>query len=121
MRQIAAEAAELERHSGEPNSPEDLAKLPQLRVSDLPEEPLHIPTTVETVSGCPLLRNDVFSNGVNYLTLNFDLQGLPEHLWQYLPRYTDAISKIGAGRMNYEQMARRTAAATGGLELLFQL
>ncbi len=115
MRQIAADAVELERHSGQPNSPEDLAKLPQLYVSDLPEKPLHIPTTVETVSSRPLLRNEVFSNGVNYLTLNFDLQGLPQHLWQYLPRYTDAITKLGAGKINYEQMARRTAAATGGL------
>ena len=115
MRNIAADAAELERRSGQPNSPEDLAKLPQLHVSDLPEKPLHIPTTVETVKGRPLLRNEVFSNGVNYLTLNLDLQGLPQHLWQYLPRYTEAIAKLGAGEMDYEQMARRTAAATGGL------
>ena len=116
MRQIAVDAAELERLNGQPNSPEDLAKLPQLYVSDLPEKPLHIPTTVETVSGRPLLRNDVFSNGVNYLVLNFDLQGLPEHLWQYLPRYTDAIGKLGAGDLSYEQVAQRTASVTGGLE-----
>ncbi len=115
MRQIAADAAELERLNEQPNSPEDLAKLPQLHVSDLPEEPLHIPTTVETISGRPILRNDIFSNGVNYLALNFDLQGLPQHLWQYLPRYTDAINKLGAGKMNYEQMAQRSAAATGGV------
>ena len=115
MKQIAADAAELERLGGQPNSPEDLAKLPQLHVSDLPAEPLHIPTTVETVSECPMLRNDIFSNGVNYLVLSFDLQGLPQHLWQYLPRYTDAIGKLGAGKMNYEQMAQRRAAATGGI------
>ncbi|MYF56537.1 hypothetical protein F4083_11330 [Candidatus Poribacteria bacterium] len=115
MRQLAADAAELERLSGQPNSPEDLAKLPQLHVSDLPEEPLHIPTNVETVRGRPLLRNDIFSNGVNYLTVNFDLRGLPQYLWQYLPSYTEAISKLGAGKMNYEQMAQRRAAATGGI------
>ena len=116
MRQIAADAAELERLNKEPNSLEDMAKLPQLHVSDLPTTPLHIPTTVETVSGRPLLRNVVSSNGVNYLALNFDLQGLPEHLWQHLPRYTDAISKLGTNRMDYAQMAQRTAAATGGIE-----
>ncbi len=115
MLQIAADAVELERLSGQPNSPEDLAKLPQLHVSELPDEPLHIPTTVETVRGRPLLRNDIFSNGVNYLVLNFDLQGLPQHLWQYLPRYTDAIGRLGAGKMNYEQIAQRRAAATGGI------
>ena len=95
MRRIATDAAELERLNGQPNSPEDVAKLPQLHVSDLPEKPLPIPTTVETVSGRPLLRNDVFSNGVNYLALNFDLGGLPQRLWGYLPIYTDAISKLG--------------------------
>ena len=115
MRQIAADAAELERLSGQPNSSEDLAKLPQLHISDLPNKPQHIPTSLETVSGRPLLRNDIFSNGVNYLVLNFNLQGLPQHLWQYLPRYTDAIGKLGAGKMNYEQMAQRSAAATGGV------
>ena len=115
MKQIAADAAELERLNGQPNSPEDLAKLPQLRVSDLPKKPLHIPTTIETVSERTLLRNDVFSNGMNYLVLNFDLQGLPQHLWRYLPRYTDAIGKLGAGKMNYEQMAQRGAATTGGI------
>ena len=116
MRQIAADAAELERLSGQPNSPEDLAKLPQLHISDLPNKPQHIRTTIETVSGRPLLRNDIFSNGVNYLVLNFDLQGLPQHLWQYLPRYTDAIGRLGAEKMSYEEMAQRSAAATGGIE-----
>ena len=115
MKQIAADADELERLSGKPNSPEDLAKLPQLHVSELPKEPLHIRTTVETVRGRTLLRNDVFSNGVNYLALNFNLQGLPQHLWEYLPRYTDAIGTLGAGGSNYEQMSQRKAAATGSI------
>ena len=116
MRQIAADAAELERLSGQPNSPEDLAKLPQLHISDLPNKPQHIRTTIETVSGRSLLRNDIFSNGVNYLVLNFDLQGLPQHLWQYLPRYTDAVGKLGVGKVSYEEVAQRSAAATGGIE-----
>ena len=115
VERIAADAAELERLNGVPNPPEALAKLPQLQVSDLPEKPKHIPTTVENVGGQDLLRNDVFANGINYLVLNFNLQGLPQHLWSYLPRYTEAISKLGAADMSYEEMAQRTSAATGGI------
>ena len=113
--QIAADAAELERLNGQPNSPEALAKLPQLQVDDLPEKPRHIPTVVEKVAGRDLLKNDVFANGVNYLVLNFDLQGLPQHLWTYFPRYADAISKLGAADMNYAEIAQRTSAVTGGI------
>ncbi|MDE0185498.1 MAG: insulinase family protein [Candidatus Poribacteria bacterium] len=116
VRQIAAEAGELERLNDQPNSPEDLAKLPQLQVADLPEKPLHIPTTVESVNGRPLLRTEVYSNGVNYVELSFDLQGLPQHIWECLPRYTNAVGKFGAGNLDYQQIAQRTAAATGGVE-----
>ena len=115
VQQISADAAELERLNGQPNAPEALAKLPQLQVSDLPEKPRHIPTVVEKVAGRDLLKNDVFANGVNYLVLNFDLQGLPQHLWTYLPRYADAISKLGAAGMNYAEIAQRTSAVTGGI------
>ena len=113
--QIAADAAELEMMNGQPNPPEALAKLPQLQVRDLPETPKHIPTTIEKVCGQDLLNNDVFANGVNYLILNFDLQGLPEHLWSYLPRYTNAISKLGAADMSFTEMAKRKSAVTGGI------
>ena len=115
VQQIAADAAELELLNGQPNPPEALAKLPQLQVSDLPDKPRHIPTVVEKVAGRDLLKSDVFANGVNYLVLNFDLQGLPEHLWTYLPRYADAISKLGAAGMNYAEIAQRTSSVTGGI------
>ena len=115
VEQIAADAAELERLNGQSNPPEALAKLPQLQVNDLPKKPRHVPTVVEKVAGRDLLKNDVFANGVNYLVLNFDLQGLPEHLWTYLPRYADAISKLGAADMNYAEIAQRTSAVTGGI------
>jgi len=116
LKKIAEEAEELERASGEPNSPEALATLPQLSVRDLPRKPRHIPTTVEKLDkGVELLHNDVFSNGVNYLYFNFNLKGLPAHLWQILPRYADAIQKLGAAGMNYEAIANRAAACTGGI------
>ncbi|MCE2401547.1 insulinase family protein [Candidatus Poribacteria bacterium] len=114
-RQIAADAAELERMNGQPNPPEALAKLPQLQVSDLPNRPKHIPTTVEKVCGQDLLHSDVFANGVNYFVLDFDIRGLPQHLWTYLPRYIDAIHKLGAAEMDFAEMALRKSSVTGGI------
>jgi len=115
VRRTAAEAGELRRLAGTPNPPELVAKLPQLRIGDLPGKPRHIPTSIEESAGVTLLRNDVFSNGVNYLQLDLDLQGLPAELWPYLHRYTDSLVKLGAAGMDYEQMARRSAENTGGI------
>lgn len=116
LKRIAAEAEELDRESGTPNPPEALAKLPQLSVADLPPKPKHIPTAVEQLpGGVELLHNDVFANGVNYLHLDFSIEGLPAELWPYLPRHADAIRKLGAAGMDYEKIAQRVAASTGGI------
>lgn len=113
--QAAADAAELEQLNSTPNTPAQLASLPQLRVDDLPAALQHVPTAVSEVAGITLLRNDVFSNGVNYLALDFDLTGLPAELWPFLPRYLEAAAKLGVAGAGYEEVARRKAAATGGI------
>jgi len=113
---IASDAMDLERISGTPNSPEALATLPQLKIADLPAKPKDIPTSVESLGGgTSLIRTDVFSNSVNYIDINFDLTGLPADLWPYLNYYADAIHKLGAAGMNFEQISRRVAAHTGGI------
>ncbi len=115
VKKIAVDAAELERMNGQPNPPDALAKLPQLSVNDLPDSPKHIPTTIEKVGGRDFLRSDVFSNGVNYFVLDFDVRGLPEHLWQFMPRYIDAVHKLGAADMDFTELALRKSSVTGGV------
>ncbi len=122
LERIAAEAEELEVESGTPNAPEVVAKLPQLQVNDLPQQPENIPTEIESIDGgVTLLRNHVLSNGVNYLQLDFNLRAMPEELWLYVSTYIDALRKLGAGEMNYEQIARRIASNTGGISFKCQL
>ena len=115
-RRIAAEADGLQKTAGTPNPPEALATLPQLTLADLPRKPVHIATSVDELhgGGC-FLHNDVFANGINYLALDFDLRGLSEELWQWLPRYVETVGQLGAAGMSFEQMARRKSACTGGI------
>jgi Zn-dependent M16 (insulinase) family peptidase len=112
---IAKAAAELEAAQGVPNSPDALAKLPQLKTSDLPAGPRHIPTTAGRVGEMTVLRNDVFANGVNYFEFDVDLAGLPVELYRWLPRFCDVFNKLGAAGQSYEKIAERRAACTGGL------
>ena len=86
-----------------------------MKVSDLPAQLTHIHSDIEVIDEVKFLRNNVFSNGVIYLVLNFSLKGMPSELWSYLSRYTEAIRKMGAAGMDYEQIAQRSAASTGGI------
>jgi Zn-dependent M16 (insulinase) family peptidase len=115
LEKIAADQETLEALLSAPNSPEAIAALPQLHVSDLPPVPKNIPTTVHKLPSLTLLRNDVFANGVNYLHVSFDLSNLPEPLWPYLPMYAQCVGKMGALGMDYTHIAKRIAAHTGGI------
>lgn len=113
---VTAEATELDRLANLPNTPEMLATLPQLQVVDLPRQPRHIPTTVETLDGgVQLLVNDVFANGINYLQLDIDLSHLDAALLPYLPMYADCVRKMGAAGLDFIAMSDRISANTGGV------
>ncbi|MEI8063053.1 MAG: insulinase family protein, partial [Verrucomicrobiota bacterium] len=112
---IAQTAAALQAAQGVPNSPAALAKLPQLKASDLPAKPRHIPTNIGQVAGITVLRNDVFANGVNYLELCVDLAGLPVELYSWLTRYIEVLNKMGVAGQNFATIADRRTACTGGL------
>ncbi|HEX8552340.1 MAG TPA: insulinase family protein [Abditibacteriaceae bacterium] len=113
--EIARAAKELEAAQDESNTEEALKTLPCLGVADLPATPRRIPTSRETVAGFTVLRNDVFSNGVNTIDAAIDLAGLPEELLVHTPRWCEAFHKMGAAGESYEQIAERRAACTGGL------
>lgn len=116
LQHIAQQTAELDRLADMPNSPEALATLPRLYVKDLPATPREIPTTRQKLAdGIELLHNDVLTNGINYLSVDFDLSHLPAELFAYLPLYSDCVYKMGAAGQGYEQIAQRMAAATDGI------
>ena len=118
MRALAKQAEDLQKEAGTANTPEALATLPQLQHDDLPDEPRFIPTEEKTLrTGNLFMRNDVFSNGVNYLEMYIDLTGLPADLWISVPRYLETLKRLGAAGDDFATMARRTSAATGSFNV----
>jgi len=115
---IAEEASELERLQETPDPPEVVAKLPFLRVADLPREPTPLPVSrEERGGGVTVLRSDVFANGVSYLRLSLDLASLPAELWEWMPLYARCVSKMGAGGDDFARTAERAAESTGDLRM----
>lgn len=113
---IDREARELELLQASPNPPEALASLPRLSPEDVPAEPFLLPTEVETVAGRPFLSTDLFSNGITYLALAFDLRGLCRDDYLHLPLLAAALCEMGAAGYDFAEMASREAACSGGVD-----
>ncbi len=117
LRDVAHEAERLEILQNEPNSPEALATLPQLKLSDVSPSPMAVDTNVEHIAQRPFLTTRVFTNGLNFLRLGIDASGLSEELIDYLPLYAEALRKMGTDEDSYLAMAEREAETTGGVSI----
>ncbi|MFO7820931.1 MAG: insulinase family protein [Lentisphaeria bacterium] len=114
---IDFQAQALEKLQSKPNSPEDVERLPQLGIGDVPAEPRHIPAEMDYWnSSPPLILPSLATNDVNYLMVAFNLRGLPEHLWKYVPLFSVALTQLGTSQRDYAQMAELIAENTGSLQ-----
>ena len=113
--QIRQETLLLKRFQTEPDPPEAAATLPKLRIGDISREIETIPTERAAAGGVPILRHDLFTNGIAYLDLAFDVSDIPEELQAYLPLLGKLTVQMGAAGLSYEAMAKRISLRTGGL------
>jgi Zn-dependent M16 (insulinase) family peptidase len=114
LKKINVQAKELKRFQSEPDSPEAAAAIPKLRIEDIPRTVEIIPTQEILISGVPALEHNLFTNGIAYIDLVFDISHIPEELQPYLPLAGKIISGMGAAGFSYDEMAKRIALKTGG-------
>ena len=70
--------------------------LPKLKIDDISREIETIPTERAASGGVPVLRHDLFTNGIAYLDLAFDVSDIPEELQPYLPLLGKLTTQMGA-------------------------
>lgn len=114
---VRAEADALRVAQRAKDDPAALARFPRIALSDVPRETSEVPTDERRVDGARVLRHDVFSNGIGYLDLSFDVVDVPERLQPYLPILSSALGGMGAGGEGYEAFSRRKSASAGGVSV----
>jgi len=115
LEEIGESARRLRQFQGEPDSPEAAASLPKLQVADLERDIETIPTEHRLLEGVPVLAHDLFTNGIAYAELAFDVSSVPEALQPYLPLLGKMTNNMGAAGLSYEEMAKRITLKTGGV------
>jgi len=115
LEQIRDSAQQLRQFQREPDSPEAADSLPKLKVADLERGIETVPTEHSVIEGIPVLLHDLFTNGIAYAELAFDVSSIPEELQPYLPLLGKMTNNMGAAGLSYEEMAKRITLKTGGV------
>lgn len=115
LQQVIAETRELKQRQETPDSPEALATIPSLKLSDLEKQNKLIPIKILESHGVPIYHHDLFTNGIVYLDLGFDLHVLPQ---EYLPLVTlfyHSLLELGTETEDYVRLSQRIGRKTGGI------
>jgi Zn-dependent M16 (insulinase) family peptidase len=110
-----ANTLELRRLQETPDAPEDLAKLPRLQLKDLERTTRKIPMEMGSENGLTTLYHDLFTNGIVYLDVGFDLHVLPAELLPYVPLFGRALLETGTEREDFVKLDQRIGMKTGGI------
>jgi presequence protease len=115
LQRVIDDCAELKRRQTAPDSPEALATIPVLKLSDLDRKIKTIPIEPLHFDGTPILFHDLFTNGIIYLDLGFDLHTLPQDLLPYAGLFGRLLTRIGTEREDFVQLTQRIGRETGGV------
>jgi hypothetical protein len=98
-----------------PDSPEALATIPRLTLEDLDKESKQVPIEILKENGVEILYHDLFTHGILYLDVGFDLHTLSEDLLPYVPLFGAALLGIGTETEDFVKFTQRIGRRTGGL------
>ena len=86
------------------DSPEALATIPLLKLSDITPKAVWYGCKVNETEGITHLFHNEFTNNIVYTTQWFDLRVLPQELIPYAGVVSDLLGKLGAGKYDYKQL-----------------
>ncbi|MBR5127203.1 MAG: insulinase family protein, partial [Roseburia sp.] len=105
----------LEEYQEEPSSKEDMDKIPMLSREDMKKEALDYANTKRQIGDTMVMHHDIFSNGIIYLALLFDMQDIPVEDIPYIGILKAMLGYIDTANYNYADFANEVNFHTGGL------
>lgn len=117
VERVVAETKALKKRQETPDSPEALASIPSLQLSDIPREVSTVPTELRTTGGATVLTHDLFTNDVLYLEAALDMKGVPTRLLPLVPLFCRCLTQMGTEKESFVELTERIGRATGGLSI----
>lgn len=113
--ELIADTKHLKEYQETPSPREDLEKIPMLRREDMKKEAQPLYNKVITADDVTFVHHELFSNGIDYLTLLFDIKDMePENL-PYLGILKAVLGYVDTENYSYADLANEINIHTGGI------
>nr|WP_321410437.1 insulinase family protein [uncultured Carboxylicivirga sp.] len=112
--QLVAETKELIEYQKREDTPEALATIPMLELTDISPEIQWFGVDEKQVSDVNVIHHNTFTNNILYSYLYFDLRTLPQELIPYSELLTNLLGKLNTENYTYGELDNALNIHTGG-------
>ncbi len=116
VEKLAEETKALKEYQSEPSREEDVDKIPMLAVSDIRKEVAHFVNREAEQDGCKFLLHDVPTNGIGYVNLHFQANGVAAEDYPWLSLLKSVVSYVDTENFSYQDLSDEVNIYTGGME-----
>ncbi len=113
---LKKEQEELKKWQQSEDTPENLATMPSLCLTDVDPEPEKIPTEVASEDGICVLKHQLGHNGVFYCNLYFDVNGFSEQEYSQLSLLCEVLGQLETKKYSPDKLATNIRRLFGTLQ-----
>jgi Zn-dependent M16 (insulinase) family peptidase len=111
---LVKETQELIEYQKREDTPEALATIPLLNLSDIDPRVEWYAIEKKDVAGVPVLHHEAFTNNIVYVNLFFDMRTLPEELIPYASLLSEVMGSMNTENYTYGDLDNALNIHTGG-------
>lgn len=115
IKKLIEDTEHLKKYQEEPSSDEDLRKLPMLTRADMKKNAMPFSNIEDELSDVKVVRHDIESNGIDYISFLFDAGDFAQSELGYLGFFTNALGLASTEKYSYTDLANATNIYTGGI------
>ncbi len=115
IKKLVENTSHLKEYQETPSLKEDLEKIPMLARSDMKKEAAPFYNTELSVKEVPVIHHDIFSNGIIYLTMLFDIAHIPAEDIPYLGVLKAVLGYVDTKNYSYADFSNEVNIHTGGI------
>lgn len=115
IRQLVKDTEYLKRYQEEPSPREDLEKIPMLRREDMKKQAAELRYEEKVCAGVPVIHTNIYSGGIHYLKLLFDVKHIAPEDVPYLGLLKAVLGYVDTEHYGYADLANEIYLMTGGI------
>lgn len=119
IKKIVEDTKALREYQKAPDRLEDLEKIKLLKVSDIRKEVKPDRNFLDNLKGVDFLKQDIFTSGIAYLSMLFDVNSLSTEHVQYLPVLANMLGRLDTKSLSYGDLSNEIKLCSGGMNMAF--